>query len=88
MKLGAPAGIIMNSCTSTVFAACAPPFKIFIIGTGSLFPFTPPSKRYNGICNAVAAARTAAIETAKIAFSPRLDLSFVPSAASIAPSTA
>ena len=37
---------------------------------------------------AVAAARTAAIETAKIAFAPRLDLSFVPSAASIAPSTA
>ena len=26
--------IIMNSCVSTEFVACAPPFKIFIIGTG------------------------------------------------------
>ena len=45
LKLGAPTGMIMNSCTSTVLAACAPPFNIFIIGTGSLLPFTPPRKR-------------------------------------------
>ena len=45
LKLGAPTGMIMNSCTSTVLAACAPPFNIFVIGTGSLLPFTPPRKR-------------------------------------------
>ena len=33
-KDGAPAGMIMNSCVSTEFVACAPPFKMFIIGTG------------------------------------------------------
>ena len=44
-KLFAPAGMIINSCTSTVFAACAPPFRIFIIGTGRRFAFTPPRKR-------------------------------------------
>ena len=38
--------------------------------------------------NAIAAARAAAIETARIAFAPRLDLSFVPSALIIAASTA
>ena len=44
-KVGAPAGMIMNSCTSTVLAAWAPPFRMFIIGTGSLLPDTPPKKR-------------------------------------------
>ena len=41
----APTGMIINSCTSTVLAACAPPFKMFIIGTGSFVPDTPPTKR-------------------------------------------
>ena len=30
----APTGTIMNSWKSTVFVACAPPFRMFIIGTG------------------------------------------------------
>jgi hypothetical protein len=25
----------MNSCTSTLLSACAPPLRMFIIGTGS-----------------------------------------------------
>ena len=32
--LGAPTGMIMNSWMSTVLAACAPPFRMFIMGTG------------------------------------------------------
>ena len=32
---GAPAGITMNSCTSTLLSAWAPPLRMFIIGTGS-----------------------------------------------------
>ena len=87
-KLSAPTGIIMNSCTSMVFAACAPPFKMFIIGTGRRFPDTPPRKRYSGRPYALAAARAFAIETARIAFAPSLDLSLVPSASIIALSTA
>ena len=88
LKLGAPAGMIMNSCTSTVLAACAPPFRMFIMGTGSLLPDTPPKKRYRGTSSEMAAARAAAMETARMAFAPRLDLSLVPSAFSIAASTA
>ena len=42
LKLGAPAGMIMNSCTSTVLAAWAPPLRMFIIGTGRLGVRTPP----------------------------------------------
>ena len=33
-NVGAPTGMIMNSCVSTEFVACAPPLRIFIIGTG------------------------------------------------------
>ena len=88
LKLGAPTGIIMNSCTSTVLAACAPPFKIFIIGTGRRFPEIPPRKRYNGISSACAAALAVAIDTARIALAPSFDLSLVPSAAIIAASIA
>ena len=61
---------------------------MFIIGTGKRFPEIPPRKRYNGKSNAVAAALAVAIDTAKIAFAPNLDLSFVPSALIIALSTA
>ena len=88
LKLAAPAGMIMNSCTSTVLAACAPPFKMFIIGSGRRLPFTPPRKRYSGRSSAFAAALAPAIDTARIAFAPRLDLSLVPSALIIAASTA
>src|SRR5438034_779418 len=34
-NFGAPYGAIMNSCRSTELSACAPPFRIFISGTGS-----------------------------------------------------
>ena len=39
---GAPTGMTMNSWMSTLFVACAPPFKMFIIGTGRVFALTPP----------------------------------------------
>ena len=81
--------MIMNSCTSRPDDnAWHPPFTMFIIGTGRRFPDTPPRKRYSGISREVAAALQHAIDTARIAFAPSLDLSFVPSAAIIAASTA
>ena len=89
LKVGAPTGITINSCTSRPEDnAWHPPFTIFIIGTGRRLPLTPPRKRYTGISSAAAAARTVAIDTARIAFAPRFDLSFVPSALIIAASTA
>ena len=45
LKEGAPTGMIMNSWVSTVLVACAPPFRMFIMGTGRRLPFTPPRKR-------------------------------------------
>ena len=78
----------MNSCTSTLFDAWAPPFKMFIIGTGSLFALTPPRNLYSGISSEIAAALAQAIDTARIALAPSFDLSFVPSASIIALSTA
>ena len=88
LKEGAPTGMIMNSCVSTVLVACAPPFRMFIMGTGRRLPFTPPRKRYSGISSEAAAARQAAMDTARMAFAPRLDLSLVPSALIMAASTA
>ena len=88
LKEGAPTGMIMNSCVSTVLVACAPPFRMFIIGTGRRLPFMPPRKRYSGISSEAAAARQAAMDTARMAFAPRLDLSLVPSALIMAASTA
>mgnify|MGYP003350977898 CR=1 FL=1 len=35
-KLGAPTGMTMNSWKSTFESACAPPLRMFIIGTGSV----------------------------------------------------
>jgi hypothetical protein len=32
----------MNSWMSTLESACAPPFRMFIIGTGSTWAFGPP----------------------------------------------
>ena len=32
---GKPSGITMNSWKSTLLSACAPPFRMFIIGAGS-----------------------------------------------------
>ena len=60
----------MNSCTSTFESACAPPLRMFIIGTGnSRSP--PPSARdgYSGFSPA-AAACAAAIDTPRMAFAP------------------
>ena len=89
LKLGAPTGIIINSCTSSPDDnAWHPPFTIFIIGTGRRFPEIPPKKRYNGISKEMAAALAVAMDTARIAFAPNLDLSLVPSALRIAASTA
>ena len=43
--VGRPAGITMNSWRSTLLSACAPPFRMFIIGTGSEVPSLPPGYR-------------------------------------------
>ena len=37
-----PTGIIINSCIFILLSECFPPFRMFIIGTGNLFAFTPP----------------------------------------------
>lgn len=74
----------MNSCTSILLAACAPPLRMFIIGTGRTSALTPPKNRYRGRPSAFAAARALARETAKIAFAPSRDLSGVPSRRSMA----
>ena len=41
-QLLAPTGMTMNSWMSTLLVACAPPFKMFIMGTGRVLAFTPP----------------------------------------------
>ena len=38
----APLGIIINSCKSTGASECAPPFMMFIIGTGYSLALAPP----------------------------------------------
>jgi hypothetical protein len=38
----APTGITMNSWKSTLLAACAPPLRMFIIGTGRMLASGPP----------------------------------------------
>ena len=70
------------------FLAWAPPLRIFIIGTGSMLPAIPPKNLYNGIPSDIEAALAAAIDTARTALAPSLDLSLVPSALIIAASTA
>src|ERR1700732_4653795 len=71
-KFGAPTGITMNSWKSTELSACAPPFRMFIIGTGSRFADVSVEYRerylYSGCFRATAAARAAAMDTARIAF--------------------
>jgi hypothetical protein len=39
---GAPTGMTMNSWKSTLLSACAPPFRMFIIGVGRVFAPAPP----------------------------------------------
>jgi hypothetical protein len=84
---GAPTGITMNSCTSTRVSAWAPPFKMFIIGTGSVRACAPPTYRYSGSPWEVAAAWALARDTARMALAPSLDLLGVPSRSSIRRST-
>ncbi len=38
----APTGMIMNSWKSIGASECAPPFMMFIMGTGSTFALGPP----------------------------------------------
>ena len=61
---------------------------MFIIGTGSLFPEIPPKNLYSGISSETDAALAHAIDTARMALAPSLDLSFVPSASIMAASIA
>ena len=71
--------MIMNSWKSTVFAACFPPFKIFIMGTGRSLGEIPPKYRYRGSPSASAAALATAMDTASMALAPKLLLLSVPS---------
>ncbi|KKC29358.1 hypothetical protein CDSM653_01626 [Caldanaerobacter subterraneus subsp. pacificus DSM 12653] len=86
--MGAPTGIIINSCISTLLSACFPPFSMFIIGTGSVLAFTPPKYWYRGRPSSSAAAFATAKDTPKIAFAPNLLLLGVPSSSIIALSIA
>ena len=69
----------MNSWMSTLLSAWEPPFRMFIIGTGSVHPPTPPRYRYSGRPQASAAARATAIDTPRIALAPSFPLLCVPS---------
>ena len=75
----------MNSWKSTLESACAPPLRMFIIGTGSVkrsFRYSCPKWRNSGIRFRAASARAAAIETPSNALARLLD--GVPSSAIIA----
>jgi len=37
LKSGAPTGIIINSCISTLLSACCPPFRMLVMGTRNIF---------------------------------------------------
>ena len=79
LKLVAPTGIIMNSCTLNVLSACFPPFIMFIIGIGNVLAFTPPKYLYRLIPKLLAAALATARDTPNVAFAPNLPLFSVPS---------
>ncbi len=87
-NVSAPTGTIMNSWKSTVFVACAPPFTMFIIGTGSTRESGPPRYRYSGTPSDSAPARALASDTARMALAPRLALFGVPSSSIMAASMA
>ena len=81
-KLSNATGSIMNSWISTVLSACAPPFKMFIIGTGidnEVWLRRLAMYWNNGNFCDIAAARAAANETANMAFAPNFPLFSVPS---------
>ena len=79
VKLEAPTGITMNSWTSTLLSACAPPLRMFIMGTGSVQALLPPTYRYNGRPASLAAALATANDTPKMALAPSCALLGVPS---------
>ena len=82
----------MNSWKSTLESACAPPLRMFIIGTGSVKRLVAvqradvPVERHAAA--AAASARSAAIETPSSALAPSRLLVGVPSSAIIAASSA
>ena len=73
----------MNSCMSRPLLACAPPFMMFIMGTGSTLALAPPRYLYKGSIEAAAAALATAMETPRIAFAPSFFLLSVPSSSII-----
>ncbi len=79
-KDGAPTGMIINSCTSTEESMCIRRLRCSSSEQEVCFRSPHQENRYSGISSASAAALAHAIETARIAFAPRFDLSFVPSA--------
>src|SRR5512146_2063555 len=72
-KVSAPIGTIMNSWQSTLFDAWTPPFRMFIIGTGSTRAIGPPRYRYSGRPVSAAAARATARDTLRMALEPGPD---------------
>lgn len=84
---GAPAGMIMHSCTFRFPPACFPPFMMLSMGTG-MVAWSPPTCSYTGTPSAIAPALTAASDTATMALPPRPDLFSVPSSSIMARSTA
>ena len=83
-----PTGTIMNSWKSTLLSACAPPFRTFIIGTGSRSASSPPRWRQSGSSRSIAIALAAASETPRIALAPSRALFGVPSSSIIVRSSA
>jgi len=79
LKLGLPAGITIKFLQVDIIFGMLPPFKIFIIGTGSMVALTPPTYLYSGRSQESAAALQTARDTPRIALAPRLPLSSVPS---------
>mmetsp|Transcript_54085 Transcript_54085/g.136066 ORF Transcript_54085/g.136066 Transcript_54085/m.136066 type:complete len:207 (-) Transcript_54085:244-864(-) len=79
LKFLAPVGRIMNSCIASLLPAWLPPLMTFMAGTGMTnlsvgLPARPAMYWYRGIFLAAAPARQMAIDTAKMAFAPSLDL--------------
>ena len=72
-------GAIMNSWISTPVSACAPPLRMFIMGTGRRCALGPPKYLNNGNSAESAAALATARDAPKIAFAPSRLLFGVPS---------
>src|SRR5450759_4252339 len=87
--LGDPRGEIMNSWKSRSLGACAPPLRTLKHGTGIRGGCPKPGSQACRGCPLEAAnARARAIETPTVALAPRRALVGVPSAATMASSTA